>query len=139
MTKREQFEANLGLVDPLTGCREWQGEYERPYPSASYELPVMRWYGRNRPAVEVGWRIYGGRLPTHYRDFVEAGCGNWRCVTPGHLRIKREAAFDGELPRGRPAYPAEEIAEYRQSHTLEETMGAFRCSRATVYRAVSQK
>ena len=143
MTKRAEFVSLMGPADPLTGCREWQGEVGPLFIGiGGLDYAVFEWYGRRRPAVEIAWKLFRGQVPRNPYLLVSNTCGNNSCVSVGHLCLHKLPPVDDgfwERQRGRPAYPADEIAAYREEHSLAETMTAFSCSRATVYRAVSQK
>lgn len=65
------------LVDPATGCWEWQG-FIQPHGYGTFW-----WNGRSRAAHRASWEIYHGSIPEGM--LVLHRCDNPPCVNPDHL------------------------------------------------------
>ena len=75
----EQFLAK-GLLDPRTGCLEWQGHIDK----RGYAL--CKWRGYSETVQKVAWILSNGPVPKGHK--VKRSCGNKACFSPAHLVIK---------------------------------------------------
>jgi hypothetical protein len=68
------------LVDPITGCWQWQAAKFAGTPYGSF---------RNRQAHRVSYEIFVGAIPEGL--VIDHLCGNGSCVNPAHLEAVTQA------------------------------------------------
>lgn len=88
------------LVDPATGCWEWQGAND----SRGYGKFWL--WGRSRRSIRVSFWLWKGRWPRKHMVMLHA-CDNRPCVNPAHLREGLQKTNVADMwAKGRAAWQA---------------------------------